>query len=133
MSEEQGAFSFWRLNPAEYKLEAGGGYYIDLQDLVTQKEWNHWLKHLSRKVDVPSPEPAFLVLFPNGPLKTAAAVRKRVDAYADRLKVPVPSAVLRGLTGFADVAVEEGRHKRNADSLAALKWLKRHAGWRPET
>lgn len=80
-------FDYWQLNPGNYTLHDGRGYYIDLEKLISQAEWDDWLRHIARK-GWPSPEAAFRELFPRGPLATAAAVRKRVDAYAKKHNMP---------------------------------------------
>lgn len=80
-------FDYWQLNPGNYTLNDGRGYYIDLEKLTSQAEWDDWLRHIDRK-GWPSPEAAFRELFPRGPLATAAAVRKRVDAYAKKHNMP---------------------------------------------
>lgn len=80
-----GTFTYWKLDAENFTLHDGRGYEIDLEKLISWHEWNDWIRHVRNKVTNgvpwPSPEPEFWELFPNGPLKSANAVRRHVTNY----------------------------------------------------
>jgi hypothetical protein len=89
-------FWFWKLNPDNFTLHDGCGYEIDLEKLTTQAEWDDWIRHIARKSWGVTPEFAFRELFPKGPLKTAAAVRRRVREYARKHGIQGPPQRISG-------------------------------------